>query len=292
MTIAKLEARPISALQAKVGLPAAAVAPAEELRLRAMVLTHSRIQRDLSIAAKVHAEAPDKRGHMRNWFQRRYLDLLGSIYLYNEHRGYTAIDRVLEAVKARWPDDAALIRTVQKHRADERKHYLMFRRWFERRGIMPIAVDRACGHIDRFVGIMFRSTIDDLDPSAIVENDALFERLCRVISLTERRGHRQVEILLRHPIVRRDPTLMKIFRIIEKDEPSHWAPYDNWLRTHGGRQPCWWERAIDSFIHRELLLLKLPILFLAPQLSRRSAWPDEEDFLRASHQGVALATGS
>ena len=31
------------------------------------------------------------------WFRRRYLDLLGSIYIYNEHRGYTSIDRVLAA---------------------------------------------------------------------------------------------------------------------------------------------------------------------------------------------------
>ena len=75
----------------------------------------------------------------------------------------------------------------------------MFRRWFERRGMMPLAVDRTCGHIDRFVGIMFRSTIDDLDPMQIVGRDDLFERMCRVISLTEQRGHRQVEILLRHP---------------------------------------------------------------------------------------------
>ena len=36
-------------------------------------------------------------------FKRRYLDLVGSIYVYNEHRGYTAIDRVLEAVRLRWP---------------------------------------------------------------------------------------------------------------------------------------------------------------------------------------------
>ena len=28
---------------------------------------------------------------MLAWFGRRYLDLLGSIYIYNEHRGYTAI---------------------------------------------------------------------------------------------------------------------------------------------------------------------------------------------------------
>lgn len=212
---------------------------------------------------------------MRKWLARRYLDLLGSIYIYNEHRGYTAIDRVLEAIKAQWPNDAGLIAQIEKHRADERKHYMMFKRWFQRRGVMPLAVDQTCGHIDRFVGIMFRSTIDDLDPQLIIGRSDLFERLCRVISLTEKRGHRQVEILLRHPLVRADPRLMKIFRIVQLDEPSHWAPYDRWLRDHGKREPAWWERAIDSFIHSELLLLKLPVLFLTPRLQRRSTWADE-----------------
>jgi hypothetical protein len=214
---------------------------------------------------------------MESWFRRRYLDLLGSIYVYNEHRGYTAIDRVLSAVHARWPDDHVLIARIQKHRADERKHYLMFRRWFERRGDMPLAVDRTCGHIDRFVGIMFGSAIDELDPVDIVSREYLFERMCRVISLTEKRGHRQVKVLLRHPIVSTDRLLMKIFRIIEQDEPSHWAPYDDWLRTHGRRQSSWWERAIDAFIHGELLFLKLPILFMTPRLSRLEQWPDEFD---------------
>ena len=128
------------------------------------------------------------------WLRQRYLDLLGSIYIYNEHRGYTALDRVLEAVQARSPDDLALIAAIEKHRADERKHYLMFRRWFERRGTMPIAVDRTCGHIDRFVEIMFRTTIDRLDTQAVIDSDDLFEKLCRVISLTEQRGYKQVEI--------------------------------------------------------------------------------------------------
>src|SRR4029079_3791256 len=169
---------------------------------------------------------------MPDWFRRRYLDLLGSIYIYNEHRGYTAIDRVLAAVRTRWPDDAAFIARIEKHRADERKHDLMFRRWFERRGTLPLAVDRTCGHIDRFVSIMFRSTIDDLDPAIVIERDDLFERLCRVISLTEKRGHKQVEILLRNPIVLADKQLVKMFQIIERDEPSHWAPYDEWLHAH------------------------------------------------------------
>jgi hypothetical protein len=214
---------------------------------------------------------------MLRWYGRRYLDLLGSIYIYNEHRGYSAIDRVLDAVRARWPDDRALIARIEKHRADERKHYLMFRRWFERRGCMPLAVDRAYGHIDRFVGIMFGSTIDALNPLDIVGHDALFERMCRVIALTERRGFRQVEVLLRHPLVRRDVMMMKMFRIIEQDEPSHWAPYEDWLKAHGRRQANWWERAVDAFIHRELLFVKIPILFLTPWLARRTAWPDAYD---------------
>src|SRR6476646_11813174 len=100
---------------------------------------------------------------MRAWFQRRYLDLLGSIYLYNEHRGYTALDGVLEAVGARWPEDAGFIAKVRKHRADEHKHYLMFRRWFERRGVIHYALDKAFGHIDRVVSITVGKGIDDLD---------------------------------------------------------------------------------------------------------------------------------
>jgi hypothetical protein len=211
------------------------------------------------------------------WFRRRYLDLLGSIYIYNEHRGYTSIDRVLEAVRARSPDDTALIVALEKHRADERKHYMMFKRWFELQGRMPLAVGRTCGHIDRFVEIMFRRTIDALDTQALIASDDEFEKLCRVISLTEQRGHRQVEILLRHPLVTGDKVLMKIFRIIEKDEPSHWAPYDGWLRANGKRDPKWWERAVDGFIHSELLFMKLPVLFLNPWLPRRADWADAHD---------------
>ena len=218
---------------------------------------------------------------MFDWFRRRYLDLLGSIYIYNEHRGYTALDRVLEAVRARSPDDHDFIAKIERHRADERKHYLMFRRWYEKRGQMPIHVDRTCGHIDRFVEIMFGSTIDRLDTQAVVADDRLFEKLCRVISLTEQRGYKQVEILLDHPLVRRDKGLIKIFEIIKQDEPSHWEPYDGWLRANGKREPKWWERAVDTFIHSELLFLKLPILFLSFGMPRRTEWADANEVVAA-----------
>jgi rubrerythrin len=225
---------------------------------------------------------------MGAWFRERYLDVLGSIYIYNEHRGYTAIDDLLAAVQARWPDDHELIAKIEKHRADERKHYQMFRRWFERRGIMPYSVDRAFGHIDRFVSIMFGKPIDDLDKLAVVNSDRQFGRLCRVISLTERRGYKQVEILLKNSHVLSDTTLTKIFRIIEQDEPSHWAPYDRWLDQYGGRHDRWWERMVDSYIHSELLFLKLPMLFLLP-LERRKRFADEEDGRREPAAVTAAA---
>lgn len=214
---------------------------------------------------------------MFNWFCRRYLEILGSIYLYNEHRGYTALDRVIEAVRRRAPEDRDFIATLEKHRADERRHYEMFRRWFLRRGVMPYAVDRTFGHIDRFVELMFGTTIDGLDTAQLIADDRLFERLCRVIALTERRGFRQVEILLRHPIVRSDATLIRIFRVIERDEPSHWAPYEGWLARRGRHVSSWWERRIDGFIHAELLFLKLPVLFLIPRLGRRTGWADDAE---------------
>ena len=226
---------------------------------------------------------------IKTWFRNKYLDLLGSIYIYNEHRGYTSIDRVLEAVRARAPDDHELIGMIERHRADERKHYVMFKRWFELQGRMPLKVDRTCGHIDRFVEIMFRRTIDNLDTQAIIANDDEFEKLCRVISLTEKRGYKQVEILLKHPLVLTDKTLVKIFQIIERDEPSHWAPYDGWLKANGKRDPKWWEYAIDTFIHSELLFLKLPVLFINPWIKRRTDWADAHDPAEAGASPIPAA---
>jgi hypothetical protein len=227
---------------------------------------------------------------MPAWFRQRYLDVLGSIYIYNEHRGYTAIDRVIEAVKKRAPDDAMLIARIVQHRADERKHYLMFRRWFQRRGVMPLAVGRTVGHIDRFVEIMFGKSIEHLPTQAIVDRDELFERLCRVISLTERRGYRQLEVLLSNPMVRSDLLLTRIFTIIRKDEPRHWAPYEDWLRANARRESRWGERAVDTFIHAELLLLKLPILFLNPWTRRCNHWADEAGDMGGAREQLMTAT--
>jgi hypothetical protein len=215
---------------------------------------------------------------MNPWqaYRARFLDVLASIYIYNEHRGYTSLDRVLEAVRARCPDDPAFIAQVEKHRADEHKHYRMFRRYYELKGRMPLKVDRTCGHIDHFIQAVFRCTIDELDTQAIVADPAKFEQLCRVIMLTEQRGMRQVEVLLANRHIRSDKALRRIFEVVEKDEPDHYLPYRHWLAPPGRATARWRERWADYWIHKTLMLVKLPAVFLNRRIPRLAHWPDED----------------
>jgi hypothetical protein len=213
----------------------------------------------------------------RNRFIARYIDVLASVYIYNEHRGYTSLDRVLLAVRARCADNAAFIAQVEKHRADERKHYLMFKRWFELRGSMPLSVGRPCGHIDHFIERIFGCTIDDLDTDAVIADAGLFEKLCRVIMLTEQRGMWQVDVLLKNRLVRRDAALVRIFEVIRRDEPSHWQPYYHWLMAQRRATAHWRERATDFWIHKSLMLLKLPLVFIRRSTPRLTVWPDADE---------------
>ena len=215
--------------------------------------------------------------------RRRYLDILASVYIYNEHRGYTSIDRVLEGVRARHPEAHGFIAAIEKHRRDERQHYLMFRRYFEDIGRMPFLVDNTCGHIDRLIRLTFGCGIDDLDTEEIIGSADLFNRLCRVILLTEQRGMRQVDILLKSPLMTADRRLVKIFKVIERDEPSHWLPYEKWLTDNGGGLPTRRERIADALVHKTLLLVKLPALYLNPHLPRRSDWADAGEPAGALH---------
>ncbi len=208
--------------------------------------------------------------------RERYLDTLASIYICNEHRGYTSLDRVLEAVRACCPDDGTFIAEIISHRADEEKHYRMFQRWFERHGRMPLAVDHTCGHIDRFIEAVFGCAIEQLDTRRIIAEPGQFEKLCRVIMLTEQRGYAQVGLLLRNRMVLSDPVMTRIFRIIHKDEPSHFLPYGNWLQRNGKAGAGWRERLTDFTIHKSLLLAKLPSIFFNPAVPRLRQWPGDD----------------
>jgi hypothetical protein len=181
---------------------------------------------------------------------------------------------VLEAARRHCPGDSDFIAAVVKHRADERKHYLMFKRWFELKGLMPLAVDTSFGHIDRFIDRAFGCSIDQLDTDAIVADAGLFEKLCRIIVLTEQRGLAQVEDLLGNRAVLGDPVMLRIFRTVRRDEPDHFLPYRGWLERQGRPIALWHERLADWCIHKILLLGKMPALFFDPGAPRMEQWPD------------------
>ncbi len=210
---------------------------------------------------------------MTKWFIDRYSRVLASVYLYNEYRGYTELERLLGALQEKYPSEHEFIAAVGKHTEDERKHYLMFRHYFESRGEMPLEVGSSSGYIDRLVGMIFGTNLDDLNTKEMVADDNKFFRLCRLIMITEFRGMKQVETILNSRLIRSNEELQRIFKIIERDEPSHWRPYQKWLRTHNSDEVTFRERTTDFITHYTLVIIKLPILFCNPLGKRRKEFP-------------------
>lgn len=203
----------------------------------------------------------------------RYYDVLASVYLYNEYQGYKGLERLLVAIRRRYPNETDFIAAVEKHTEDERKHYRMFKSYFEAQAAMPLAVDRTYGYIDRFVLLVFGRSLEDLDEASILADERLFFKLCRLVMMTEFRGMKQVAVLLASPWVKRNERLMRIFRVIERDEPSHCFPYQRWLQGRGSHLPGFEERFSDFWIHYSLMLLKIPVLFLNVRTPRRAEFP-------------------
>ena len=203
----------------------------------------------------------------------RFREVLMSIYLYNEHRGYTQLEALEAALRARRPHERALADAVAKHARDERKHYQMFRAWFRKRGRMPFHVDARAGYIDRLVRAVGREPLDQLDFGATVTDAASLRQLCHLIALTERRGLAQVRWLLGFEPVARDASLHALFTVVERDEPSHFEPYRAWLAEHGVGDPSFREHMADVATHLSIVCTQLPKLLLDPRLPRLTAFP-------------------
>ncbi len=95
--------------------------------------------------------------------------------------------------------------------------------------------------------------------------------------LTEQRGFRQVEIILKNRLIMSDPVMKKIFEIVHRDEPDHFLPHQRWLERQGRATARWNERMADWCIHKVLMLYKLPALFLDTGRARMARWPDEAE---------------
>ena len=210
---------------------------------------------------------------MLQQLRSRSYRVIASIYLYNEYTGYTELERLLVAVRQKFPDEHDFIRAVEKHTEDERKHYKMFRHYFESNGVLPLAVKRSSGYVDRFIKLVFRKKLEDLDTEAILQNDKRFFKLCRLVMMTEFRGMKQVDSLLRSSAIRKNDDLLRIFRIIERDEPTHCYPYQQWLKSRQSHEPGFYERSIDRWIHYSLILIRFPLVFLNPFHPSLSKFP-------------------
>jgi hypothetical protein len=207
-------------------------------------------------------------------FRSRYYHVLASVYIYNEYQAYTGLERLLFAIKQKYPHELEFLAAVEKHTTDERKHYQMFKSYFEHVGIMPLAVAKMYGYIDQFVFWIFGRSLEDLNEREILENDTSFFKLCRLIMMTEFRGMKQADALLRSRIVQSHPSLARIFKVIERDEPSHCLPYQQWLKQRGAHLPGFEERFTDLWVHYSLMLVKMPILFLHFRARRLTVFYD------------------
>lgn len=202
----------------------------------------------------------------------RFYDVLASIYLYNEYTGYVELEKLLDGVKKKFPGEKEFIAAVQKHTDDERKHYLMFRNYFKQSGRMPFEIDATYGYIDLFINAIFKTPLEELNRDEILADDRMFFKLCRLIMMTEFRGMKQVATLLKNPLIKQQPILLKIFKIVERDEPSHCYPYQYWLQKHGSHTPEFQEKITDLWIHYTIMLVKAPLLFLNFRLSRMNSF--------------------
>jgi hypothetical protein len=207
---------------------------------------------------------------IRMWkaLKTRLHDVIASVYLYNEYTGYMELEKLIEALKVKYPAEVDFIQAVEKHCNDERKHYLMFRNYFKKRGYMPYKIDKTYGYVDLFIQHIFKKPIEDLNREEILHNDQLFFKLCRLIMMTEFRGMKQVDVLLKSRKIKDNPGLVKIFKVIERDEPWHCYPYQYWLQKWGKSLPRFQEKITDLWIHYSLVWVKIPLLVVNWRLKR------------------------
>lgn len=209
---------------------------------------------------------------LNKFLDRAYLVLL-SVYLYNEYQGFTQLEQLQEAFAEKYPDEKEMIEAIAKHASDEKKHYLMFQSYFEKTNIMPLSVGFKTGYVDLFIKLIFRKPMGSVSPRQIIHDEKMFYQLCRMIMMTERRGLQQVQWLLRTQWIKRHPVLTRIFRVVEKDEPSHFLPYQHWLMRHHQSLPTWREKLADLWVHYTLVYLRVPLLYLNLLRPRMAHFP-------------------
>lgn len=201
-------------------------------------------------------------------FTERFVDLVLSVYLYNEWRGYMQMEEMLiPKLEADPTVDPEFLAAVKKHCADEKKHYNMFKGWFHANGRMPFNVGRSIGYFDALTDVLIGRKKEKETLS-----DETFAKLCRAIVITEYRGINQIATMLKWRSIRNDERLHRIFEVIEQDEPSHFLPYSAWLKKKGFRAPSILEKVMDVCVHYTIAAFIIPAHYLNFRLKRVEAF--------------------
>ena len=209
-------------------------------------------------------------------FSDRAVDLLLSIYLYNEYQGYTQIGLLIRQLENGRGFGKEFLEAVRKHQADERKHYFMFIDYFEHEGRMPFSVGRSIGHFDILVKALTGEWTWEHDRHVLTQPKQ-FAPIARAIVTTEIRGLKQVRSLLKSRAIKSRPHLARIFAVIERDEPSHFLPYQKWLNDQKLRPPGPREAFFDKVIHYGIAMILAPILYFNFALPRLEKYPHQRE---------------
>lgn len=213
-------------------------------------------------------------GVFEKLIDRSYLVLL-SVYIHNEYQGFSQLELLLKAFKEKYPLEIEMQAAIARHAADEKKHYLIFKNFFERTHQLPIRVGAGASYVDQFIKLIFKKPLKQLNQKELLSEDESFYRLCRLIMMTERRGLKQVRWLLNTRWIKRHDWLEKAFRVVEKDEPSHFEPYELWLKRNGKDLPTWKEKSADFLIHHSLVFFRVPLLYFNVFQSKLEKFPYE-----------------
>lgn len=198
----------------------------------------------------------------------RLEELILSVYLYNEWRGYTQLEEVLiPYLEGNSIDfDPIFIKGVRKHALDEKKHYQMFKNYFITRKRKPFSLGKSVGFFDLLILCI-------MGPDRNLDYKNNFARLCQIITITEHRGIQQIRTMLNWRWVRNNGQLRKIFQVIQKDEPSHFGPYEQWLAKKGYRKDHVSVKLADCIMHYFIAIIVIPAHFFNFRLKRLEYFP-------------------
>ncbi|MBI3294538.1 MAG: hypothetical protein HYZ71_07375 [Deltaproteobacteria bacterium] len=205
--------------------------------------------------------------------KERFLDLILSLYSYNEYQGYRQLEGLIDELTCRTLVPDWFLEGMRKHANDEKKHYQMFKHYFANEGRMPFDVSRSIGQYDLLVRLVMGVWPPSLGERIFNEADVL-PQLARLIIATEIRGLKEVRKILGWRWIQEHQRLKNIFTVIEADEPSHYLPYEAWLKATGARLPGSRERFWDHALHLFLSVCVIPVHFFNPFLKRRTQFQD------------------